>query len=134
MGIKVYTRREFLKAAGLGIAAVVVSGCGLDAINRGTKITPGTGSGAKLPSPIKGVVTVGSKPHAGIAVSDGLDIVFTDAKGKYKLPNKKGDAPFIFVVQPNDVVKSSTAFYRMPFQLEAGQKRIDFVLSPVAAN
>jgi len=134
MGIKVYTRREFLKAAGLGMAAVVVLGCGLDTINRGTKIAPGAVPGTKLTSPIKGRVWFGSRPGAGIAVSDGFDIVRTDSRGRYKLPNKKGDAAFIFVVQPNDAVKSSTAFYRMPFQLEAGQKRIDFILSPAAAN
>ncbi len=132
MGIKVYTRREFLKAAGMGMAAVVASGCGLDTVTKTT-------SGAETPpyrfsGPIKGRVLIGARPRAGIAVSDGLDIVFTDAKGRYKLPNKKGDAPFVFVVQPNDVAKSSTVFYRMPFQLETGQKRVDFALSPAAAN
>jgi outer membrane protein assembly factor BamB len=132
MKIQVYTRREFLKAAGLGVAAVVVSGCSLDAV---TKTTGGAQAlPCKFSGPIKGRVLVDSKPRAGIAVSDGFDIVFTDAKGRFKLPNEKSNAPFVFVIQPNDVAKNSTTFYRMPFQLEGGQKRIDFALSHAAAN
>ncbi len=134
MGIKVYTRREFLKAAGVGFAAAAVSRTISIADALGSVSGEAAPKLSKLPSPIKGTVLIGSKPRAGIAVSDGFDIVFTDAKGRYKLPNKKGNAPFVFVVQPNDVAKNSTAFYRIPFQLEAGQKKIDFVLSPAAAN
>ena len=100
MGIKVYTRRDFLKSAGLGLAAVTISQTirisdVLAAVSATvTPILP------KLPSPIEGVVSVGSKPRAGIAVSDGLDIVLTDAKGRFSLANAKGDAPFVFVIQP----------------------------------
>ena len=134
MGIKVYTRREFLRAAGVGLAAAAVGQTISIADTLGSVSGEAAPKLPRLPSPIKGTVLVGSKPRGGIAVSDGFDIVFTDAKGRYKLPNEKGDAAFVFVVQPNDVAKNPKTFYRMPFQLEAGQKKIDFALSPAAVN
>ena len=132
MEIKVYTRREFLKAAGLGAAAVMVSGGGLDTITKekSAALVPT----CKFPSPITGRVLAGSKPRAGIAVSDGLDIVLTDAKGRYKLPNKDGDAVFVFVVQPSDVVKNSKTFYKTIYQIAPQPKQIDFRLSLATAG
>lgn len=129
MRIKVYTRREFLKAVGLTAAAVVI-GCrsGFTPTEKSAQATPP----CTFHGPIKGRVLVGSKSRAGIAVSDGFDIVLTDNKGKYVLPNKNRDAVFVFVVQPNDTAKNSKSFCKMVFQLKAKGERIDFELLPAA--
>ena len=73
MGMKIYTRREFLRAAGLGLAAAAASQTIRisDALGAADANIADVPSAAKLPSPIKGIVSVDSKPRAGIAVSDG---------------------------------------------------------------
>lgn len=39
---------------------------------------------------IRGKVTIDGKPLTGVQVSDGVNIVLTDSKGRYCIDSKKG--------------------------------------------
>ena len=43
----------------------------------------------KAGATVKGIVYAGDEPLRGVAVSDGAEIVFTDAEGRYWLPTDK---------------------------------------------
>ena len=49
---------------------------------------------------VKGKVTCGKKPVAGVQVSDGRQIVLTDAKGRYTLKTDKADS-IVFITTPS---------------------------------
>ena len=143
MGIYVYSRREFLKKVGLGAAAIAA---GKPTVLKGLSSPAPSPSGLrdKFPGPIHGVVFTdlnrnGRKDpdepvRAGVAVSDGLDVVLTGPDGRYELDNKKGDAPFVFVVQPSDSGKTPTMFYRLPFRMDSETTEINFGLFPAGSR
>ncbi|MBA4147121.1 MAG: PQQ-binding-like beta-propeller repeat protein [Verrucomicrobia bacterium] len=67
---------------------------------------------------------------AGIAMSDGFDVVMTDDSGAYRLPNKGNSALFVFVHQPGNVKQSGQSFFhRLPNEAPAGLQ-FDFGLEP----
>ena len=75
----------------------------------------------------------GEPGRAGIGVSDGVDVVLTDATGEYTLPNTDGAPPFLYVTQPNDVVKSATNFYQFLSAEDGENDRFDFGLWPAGS-
>lgn len=52
---------------------------------------------------IRGKVTIDGKPLAGVQVSDGVNIVLTDSKGRYCIDSKKADS-VVFITTPSDAV------------------------------
>lgn len=55
---------------------------------------------------IRGKVTIDGKPLAGVQVSDGVNIVLTDSKGRYYIDSKKADS-VVFITTPSDAVAVS---------------------------
>lgn len=102
------------------------------------QITPS----GKYEHPIQGVVFMdmnrngvrdpGEPGRAGVGVSDGVDVVLTNASGEYLLPNLFQNPPFVFVTQPADVVKSPTTFYHFPRATDGPETRFHFPLWPAA--
>lgn len=71
---------------------------------------------------------------AGIAVSDGLDVVMTGGSGAYQLPNADKNAVFVFVHQPDDIKQSGQKFFhRLQDKTDPGE-RFDFGLRPAGAE
>lgn len=69
-----------------------------------------------------GIRDRGEKAVPGVAVSDGLHVVKTDAEGRYKLPGHAGER-FIFITVPEGA--KAYPFYR---KIEPGKERYDFAL------
>lgn len=68
--------------------------------------------------------------RAGVAVSDGADVVLTDGAGAYRLPNAGANAIFVFVHQPGDVKQSGQEFFRRLPDEGASGERFDIGLQP----
>ncbi len=64
-----------------------------------------TGGCAKTGN-IRGKVTIDGLPMAGVQVSDGVNIVLTDSKGRYCIDSKKADS-VVFITTPSDAVAVS---------------------------
>lgn len=79
-------KRHFLYI--LAALVIVTGGCGSEAGN------------------IRGKVTIDGKPLAGVQVSDGVNIVLTDSKGRYCIDSKKADS-VVFITTPSDAVAVS---------------------------
>lgn len=62
---------------------------------------------------ITGQVTSDIGTHANVAVSNGLDIVRTDADGKYSLNTPEADYPFVFVNLPAGWESEGSFFQRV---------------------
>ncbi|MBE7558127.1 metallophosphoesterase [bacterium] len=77
-----------------------------------------------------GIQDAGEPGRAGVGVSDGVDVVLTDATGEYYLPNVGQNPPFVYVSQPADVVKSATTFYQFPRATDTAATRFNFGLWP----
>lgn len=54
----------------------------------------------KAGATVKGIVYAGDEPLRGVAVSDGAEIVFTDAEGRYWLPTDKRSGS-VFITIPS---------------------------------
>ena len=54
---------------------------------------------APCPNKVSGVVTCKGKGLQGVVVTDGFDVVQTDAKGRYELPMNRG-AHFVYLSSP----------------------------------
>lgn len=72
---------------------------------------------AIYPDPVEGVVTCKGKGLAGVVVTDGFDVVLTDAQGRYELPRNR-DARFVYLSTPagylrKRVVGISLSFSRL---------------------
>ena len=69
------------------------------------------------------------KGIAGVVVSDGLNTVVTDAKGRFKM-DADADSRFVFVSTPSGYVSSTldgeTLFYK---EIQDGIKRYDFTIA-----
>ena len=83
---------------------------------------------------VKGTVTANGKPVAGVQVSDGRQIVLTDAKGQYKMKTDKADS-VVFITTPSGYIARKIDMVRPGFwQLltEAPRKKEvhDFQLVP----
>ncbi len=72
--------------------------------------------------------------RAGIAVSDGRDVVLTDTAGAYRLPNEDGKAVFAFVHQPGDVKQSGQNFFHRLKDDAGPEQAFDFGLVPEPAR
>ena len=64
-----------------------------------------TGGCAKTGN-IRGKVTIDGKPLAGVQVSDGVNIVLTDSKGRYCIDSEKADS-VVFITTPSCAVAVS---------------------------
>ncbi len=87
------TRREAMlaaSAAGLSLALETAHAAAPPAMARGTVFDDAAGDGKRR---------AGSKGIAGVMVSNGEDVVLTDADGRWRLPVADGDA--VFVVKPS---------------------------------
>ena len=78
---------------------------------------------------IKGTVrTTDGKALAGVVVSDGLNTVVTDAKGKFRMETDE-DSRFVFISTPSGYISSTlegeTLFYK---KIDADTKRYDFLV------
>ena len=83
---------------------------------------------------VKGKVTAGGKPVAGVQVSDGRQIVLTDAKGRYSMRTDKADS-VVFITTPSGYTARKIDPLRPGFwhllTAPAGKKEVhDFVLEP----
>lgn len=98
----------------------------------------------RYPFPIQGTVFLdrnanGIKDHTepgmeGVAVSDGYDVVLTDASGTYLLPNRGKNAAFVFVHQPDSVKQSGKTFFHILNRKKDAGERFDFGLQPAGAQ
>lgn len=84
---------------------------------------------------VEGTVTGEGKPLAGVAVSDGVDVVVTDSEGRYALPSAK-DMGYVFVSTPNGYEApmngNSPQFYRRLDPKKRGEvEQVDFQLNKV---
>lgn len=68
----------------------------------------------------------------GVAVSDGYDVVMTNANGEYVLPNRDQHAAFVFVHQPNHVKQSGQQFFHVLNDEMSAHDRFNFGLLPAA--
>lgn len=80
------------------------------------------------------VTTTDGKPLQGVGVSDGLTIVKTDAKGRYKLKSAKKDGT-VFVITPSGYVAPSKDGFQPGFwaslDKESNKSEVhDFTLTP----
>ena len=78
---------------------------------------------------IKGTVrTTKGEPLAGVVVSDGLNTVQTDAKGRFEM-NSDADSRFVFISTPSGYIsatlKGETLFYK---EIKKKVKSYDFVV------
>ena len=78
---------------------------------------------------IKGTVKdTEGKGVAGVVVSDGLNTVQTDAKGRFKMDADQ-DSRFVFVSTPSGYISSTlegnTLFYK---EIKDGVKKYDFII------
>ena len=78
---------------------------------------------------IKGTVkTTDGKALAGVVVSDGLNIVQTDAKGRFKMDTDE-DSRFVFISTPSGYISSTldgkTLFYK---EIKDRVRKYDFVV------
>ena len=83
---------------------------------------------AIYPDPVEGVVTCKGKGLAGVVVTDGFDVVLTDAQGRYELPRNR-DARFVYLSTPAAYLPQEggghIAFF---FPLKKGRLKYDFEL------
>lgn len=83
---------------------------------------------AIYPDPVEGVVTCKGKGLAGVVVTDGFDVVLTDAQGRYELPRNR-DARFVYLSTPAGYLPQEggghIAFF---FPLKKGRLKYDFEL------
>ena len=68
-----------------------------------------------------GIVDKGDKPLAGVMVTDGLNVVKTDKKGRFSLPGFE-KTRFISITTP-------TGFETQQFYLSTKQKKLRFYLN-----
>lgn len=61
---------------------------------------------AMSPGKLSGTVSADGKPLAGVLVTDGLQFVKTDSKGKYSMQSLKGQG-FVYIVTPNNYIAKS---------------------------
>ncbi|MCD6386026.1 PQQ-binding-like beta-propeller repeat protein [Candidatus Sumerlaeota bacterium] len=73
-------------------------------------------------------------PLANIPVSDGQDIVFTDKKGRFLLPNATHQARFVFVCTPRNYIKSPGLYYLLGEVTEKREFHFGLRKSPVEEN
>ena len=90
--------------------------------------------GVSCPNKVSGSVTCEGKALQGVVVTDGFDVVQTDAKGHYELPVNRG-ARFVYLSSPAGylapLVGSHVGFYQ---RLKAGNNQYDFVLTKNPKN
>ena len=84
---------------------------------------------------IKGTVkTTDGKVLSGVVVSDGLNIVQTDAKGRFKMDTDE-DSRFVFISTPSGYISSTlkgeTLFYK---EIKEDVKKYDFVVEKNAKD
>ena len=84
---------------------------------------------------IKGTVkTTDGKALSGVVVSDGLNIVQTDAKGRFKMDTDE-DSRFVFISTPSGYISSTlkgeTLFYK---EIKEDIKKYDFVVEKNAKD
>lgn len=74
-----------------------------------------------------GIYDQGEKAFAGIAVSDGLNVVKTASDGTFTLPgHNKGKERFIFITTPSGYIPSDKHY----LPIEEGRKSYDFGVKP----
>ena len=83
---------------------------------------------------VKGRVSSGRKPLAGVAVSDGRSIVFTNARGRYVLRTEKADS-IVFITTPSGYVAESIdgirpGFWQLLTRPAGRNERHNFKLVP----
>lgn len=86
-------RREFLKAAAMGVSSAAVS----------SAFAAKSGRNKAVEKMIKGRVILGgrnNKPLSGVVITDGLVCVRTDENGNFSIPERKG-AKFLSVTTPS---------------------------------
>lgn len=90
--------------------------------------------GVSCPNKVSGSVTCEGKGLQGVVVTDGIDVVQTDAKGRYELPVNRG-ARFVYLSSPAGylapLVGSHVGFYQ---RLKEGNNQYDFVLTKNPKN
>ena len=81
-------------------------------------------------SPVQGIVKDrNGKPLAGVGVSDGVQIVYTDTNGAYRLETD-GKYGYVFVITPSGYVAQSRDGLTPGFYKYLGTEKPDFVLEP----
>lgn len=88
----------------------------------------------KAGATVKGIVYAGDEPLRGVAVSDGAEIVFTDAEGRYWLPTDKRSGSVFITIPSGYEVSADGVFPRFWAALEAPAKEVerhDFALTKV---
>ena len=81
---------------------------------------------------VKGRVTADGKPLAGVQVSDGRQIVVTDAKGRYSMKSDKADS-IVFITTPSGYMARMTdavrpGFWQILTKAPGKKERHDFEL------
>ena len=81
--------------------------------------------GVSCPNKVSGSVTCEGKALQGVVVTDGFDVVQTDAQGRYELPMNRG-ARFVYLSSPAGylapLVGSHVGFYQ---RLKEGNNQYD---------
>lgn len=79
---------------------------------------------------IKGTVTDGSNPVAGVYVSDGVNFVQTGSKGNFTI-EADPESRFVFVITPSGYVSTTMGgkdcFYK---QISTDERSYDFIINP----
>ncbi len=100
-------------------------------------VIPGDGVEPASGSTVYGLVACDGAPLAGVAVSDGFEVVKTDAKGVYQLSSKKKHG-YVFVSLPSGYEAPSDGvrplLYKQTAKASTVVERIDFSLKKVSGQ
>lgn len=131
-------RRNFLRAAGLGAAALALPRA-LEAdpyapVALNSRDLPST----TAPVRIRGVVRAGRRGLAGVAVSDGVSVVATDREGRFELL-APGWAEFVHLSLPSGMQiprnpQGTARFYERIVRNSSGQMDVNFELERMAGS
>ena len=129
-------RRKFLHSLGtlglglsLPLAPTVAAADQAKRINSGQKLSP-------MPVTVKGKVHQNGAGIAGVAVTDGYNVVLTDKKGKYVLESS-ATAEFVYVSIPRGYAipqELGVARFYQPLQPGASSLTADFALQKLSSD
>ncbi len=100
-------------------------------------VIPGDGVEPAAGSTVYGLVACDGAPLPGVAVSDGFEVVQTDAKGVYQMSSKKKHG-YVFVTLPSGYEAPSDGIrpllYKQTAKASTVVERIDFSLNKVSGQ
>lgn len=131
-------RRQFLRAASAGGAAVLLPERLLaDPFGNPLRAAHPPGRVAPAPVRIRGVVHSRGRPLAGVAISDGLDVVRTQGDGSYEL-HSSTDRDFVRLCVPAGqripVNQTGTARFYQPIVADRAEQTVSFELEPLSTS